>query len=228
MVSNNCLTTGCSGRSAAPPPLNRRVRSQRRTLTMFRTSIVSDIQSKNIVRGVVATVVLLLCWRVYSHWPTTIKGTGPVSQLKLRPDSVSVALKEDTTASEIANMRVFERFSFDTSAYEAEESLGDPDKWGKEGDATFNEYIRPMGRLRFYEAPRYGEQGGIEDVTNWVEAVPNQLFADQFFDKAIAKHLDLSKKTQKVYIPVPSQRCYMSVTLDSSRVSRIAWLPHDY
>lgn len=189
---------------------------------------MSDKRSQNIVRGVVAAAVLLLCWRIYSNWPTTIKGTGPVSKIELSSDSVSVTLNEDSIVSDVANMRVFEGFSFDTFGYDAEEVLGQSDKWKKEGDASFNEYIRPMGRLRFYEAPEYGQEGGIEGMTHWVVAIPNQLFADQFFNKAVAKHLDLSQTTQKFYIPVPAQRCYISVTLDGPQVSTIAWLPHDY
>ena len=110
-------------------------------------------------------------------------------------------------------MRV-EGFTFETSQHEAEESLGPADRWEKEGESSYNEYIRPWGRLRFYEAPEYAEEGGIVGMANWIEALPNELFADHFFSKHVAEHLDPSQQSQKVYIPVPEERCYMTVYLN--------------
>jgi len=187
---------------------------------------VTQQHSKYIVHGIVGVILLLLVWRIYWNRPTIIIGTGPVNELEIGPDSVTITLNPGVTVGQAVDLEVFEGFTFETSGYKAEQTLGPSDKWQEEGEASYNEYIRPRGRLRFYQAPEYGEEGWIVGMADWVQALPNELLADHFFCKDIAKHLDLSRQTQKVYISVPAERCTMTVHLDGNRVARIAWLPH--
>lgn len=153
----------------------------------------------------------------FGNSATSIDGTGPIDEVEVRRSSVKIKLNPGVTASQVVDLRIFERFTFDSSQSEAEEKWGPADKFESDRAAMYSEYIRPQGRIQFYLS---------RDFVQWIEVIPNDLFADHFLSRHIAKHLDLSLQSQSVYIPIPYQQSYMTVYLSGKRISRVAWLPN--
>jgi hypothetical protein len=154
-----------------------------------------------------------------------VPGSGPIDHLEFRSDYVSVALKRGVTTNEIADTKVFDGFNPNNSSFDIEEKLGGSDNWVNERETSYNEYVRPNGRLRFYSDFIRGDENESSHEARWIELIPNQLLVDKFLTKDIAKHLDLSRANQTVYIRNETDGTYLTSYLVRNRVVRIAWLP---
>lgn len=173
--------------------------------------------------GIISLIVLIIGIRIFLYWPTVVPGSGSIDRLEFRRNDVSVKLKKGVATNEIANTKVFDGFTPNYSSTDIEERLGQSDNWVSERGASYNEYVRPNGRLRFYsEFIRGGEREQSYEA-RWIELIPNQLLVDKFLNKDIAKHLDLSRATQVVYIRNETDGTYLTTYLGGNRVVKIFW-----
>ena len=65
-------------------------------------------RSKYIVAGMFAAIAVFLGWRIIWNWPVNIKGTGPVNELEIRRDSVSVKLNQGATVARVVDLNTLE------------------------------------------------------------------------------------------------------------------------